>query len=38
MDGGLTEIFLGVTIGAFSPLALIASWEMLRRTKTSHTD
>lgn len=38
MDGGLTDIFLGVTLGAFSPLALIASWEMLRRTKTSHTD
>ena len=38
MDGGLTEIFLGVTVGAFSPLALIASWQMLRRTKTSHTD
>lgn len=38
MDGGLAEILLGVTVGAFSPLALIASWEMLRRTKTSHTD
>jgi hypothetical protein len=38
MDGGLTEIFLGVTAGAFSPLALFAAWEMLRRTKTSHTD
>lgn len=38
MDGGLTEILLGVTVGAFSPLALIASWEMLRRTKTRHTD
>ncbi len=38
MDGGLTELFLGVTAGAFSPLALIASWELLRRTKTSHND
>lgn len=38
MDGGLTEIFLGVTAGAFSPLALIASWEMLLRTKTSRED
>jgi len=38
MDGGLTELFLGVTAGAFSPLALIASWEMLRSTKTVHKD
>lgn len=36
MDGGLTELFLGVTVGAFSPLALIASWEMLKGTKTGH--
>lgn len=36
MDGGLTEIFLGVTAGAFSPLALIAAWEMLRSTKNGH--
>ena len=32
MDGGLTELFLGVTAGAFSPLAAIAAWHMLRRT------
>lgn len=38
MDGGLTDIFLGVTVGAFSPLALFAAWEMLHRTKTTHTD
>ncbi len=37
MDGGLTEIFLGVTAGAFSPLAVFAAWEMLLRTKTRHT-
>ena len=36
MDGGLTEIFLGVTAGAFSPLALFAAWEMLHRTKAGH--
>lgn len=36
MDGGLTELFLGVTAGAFSPLALIAAWEKLRRTRTRH--
>lgn len=35
MEGGLTELFLGVTAGAFSPLALIAAWEMVR-TKTGH--
>ncbi len=33
MDGGLGELLAGVTAGAFSPLALIAAWEMLRRTK-----
>ncbi|MPM79696.1 hypothetical protein SDC9_126735 [bioreactor metagenome] len=38
MDGGLTEIFLGVTAGAFSPLALIASWELLCRTKKSRPE
>ena len=32
MDGGLTELFVGVTAGAYSPLALIAAWKMLRRT------
>jgi len=33
MDGGLTELFLGVTAGAFSPLALFAAWERYRRTR-----
>lgn len=33
MDGGLTELFLGVTAGAFSPLAVIAVWEKFRRTR-----
>lgn len=33
MDGGLTELFLGVTAGAFSPLAVIAAWEKFRRTR-----
>lgn len=34
MEGGLTELFLGVTAGAFSPLALIAVWEKFRRTRS----
>ena len=33
MDGALAELFVGVTAGAYSPLALIAAWKMLRRTK-----
>jgi len=33
MDGGLTELFLGVTAGAFSPLALFSAWERFRRTR-----
>lgn len=33
MEGGLTELFLGVTAGAFSPLALFAAWEKFRRTR-----
>ncbi len=33
MDGALTELFVGVAAGAYSPLALIAAWQMLRRTK-----
>lgn len=32
MEGGLTELFLGVTLGAYSPLAVIAGWQVLRRT------
>lgn len=32
MDGGLTELFLGVTAGAYLPLALIAAVEKLART------
>ncbi len=33
MDGGLTEIMLGVTLGAFSPLLAIAAIEKLVRTR-----
>jgi hypothetical protein len=32
MEGGLTEIVIGVTAGAYSPLAVIAAWQVLRRT------
>lgn len=35
MDGALTEIFLGVTVGSFSPLAVIAAWEKFKRTRLS---
>lgn len=38
MDGGLTELFLGVTVGAFSPIAAIAAWQMLRRTMAGNAD
>lgn len=38
MDNGLADIVLGATAGAFSPLALLAAWQMLQRTKTAHTD
>ena len=38
MQGGLTELFLGVTAGAFSPLALFAAWELLQRTRSGHED
>lgn len=38
MDGGLTELFLGVTAGAFSPLALIAAWQMVTRTGLGNSD
>lgn len=38
MDGGLTELFLGVTAGAFSPLALIAAWQMVTRTRLGNSD
>ena len=32
MDGGLTELFLGVTAGAYLPLAVIAGIARLVRT------
>lgn len=32
MDGGLTELFLGVTAGAFSPVVVIGALQMLHRT------
>ena len=38
MNSGLTEIFLGVTAGAFGPVALMAAWEMLRSTKNKQAD
>ena len=38
MDGGLGELLVGVTAGAFSPLAVIAAWEMLLRTQTESAD
>lgn len=38
MDSGLTELFLGVTVGAFSPLAVIAAWQMISRTKVGNSD
>lgn len=38
MNSGLTEIFLGVTAGAFGPVALMAAWEMLRSTKSKQAD
>lgn len=38
MEGALTELFLGVTAGAFSPLALIAAWQMVARTKAGNPD
>ncbi len=38
MDGGLTEIMLGVTFGAFSPLVAIAALEKLVRTRLKSAD
>lgn len=38
MDGGLTEIVLGVTAGAFSPIAVIAGFKMLHRTISGKAD
>ena len=38
MDGGLTEIMLGVTLGAFSPLVAIAAFEKLVRTRLKSED
>lgn len=38
MDGGLTEIMLGVTLGAFSPLVAIAAFEKLVRTRLKSGD
>lgn len=38
MEGGLTELFLGVTAGAFSPLALIAAWQMVVRTTMGNSE
>jgi len=32
MGGDLTELFLGVTAGAFSPVMVIAGLQMLHRT------
>lgn len=32
MDGGLTELFLGVTAGAYLPLAVIAAVGKIART------
>ena len=34
MEGGLGTLLLGVTAGAFSPLAVIAAWHTYRRTRT----
>jgi len=38
MDGGLTEIMLGVTLGAFPPLVAIAAFEKLVRTRLKSGD
>jgi len=38
MEVGLTELFVGVTAGAYSPLALIAAWKMLRRTLSGNVE
>ena len=38
MDGGLTEIMLGVTLGAFSPLVAIAAFEKLVRIRFKSED
>lgn len=38
MDLGLPELMLGITAGAFSPIALIAACQMLVRTKLEPLD
>ena len=36
MDMGLTEIVLMATLGAYSPLTLIAAWSAFQRTRLAH--
>lgn len=38
MDGGLTELFLGVTAASLLPHAVIAALQMLWRTKFANRD
>lgn len=33
MEVGLTELVVGVALASYSPLAVIAAWQMLRRTR-----
>lgn len=34
MGDALTELFLGVTAASLVPHALVAAWQLLRRTRT----
>lgn len=36
MDTGLADIVVMATLGAYSPLTLIAAWKALRRTRWVH--
>lgn len=38
MEGGLAELFLGVTVVSLLPHALVAAWYRLRRTKDVNQD
>ncbi len=36
MDSSLAEIVLMATLGAYSPLTVIAAWAAIKRTRLAH--